>query len=321
MTIVLPDLRAILEHTYEVVWLLDPKSSKLHYINGAFEALWGRSVEQLLTAPNTKTFVRSTVHPDDRARYDRGVELRDLGGGHFDIEYRILRPNGEVRWVRSRSRPYLGGEGGLVVGMTEDITERKRHEEQLESHRRELEDAYARLQEAVITDPLTGLKNRRGLQAGLERVEADARRHRTAISVVAADIDHFKLYNDAYGHPAGDNVLVAVSTIIQRSMRPTDLAARVGGEEFLVLLPETEHLGATAAAERIRRAVAYARWPHRPVTASFGCSTWHPDQDCSPSTLFAAADKAMYESKHTGRNRVTHINDMVPADIPQALPV
>jgi len=320
MPTVLPDLRAILEHTYEVVWLLDPSSGKLHYINGAFETLWGRRVEQLLVAPSTTSFLSSTVHPDDRARYDRGVELRDMGGGHLDIEYRILRPNGEVRWVRSRSRPYLGGEG-LIVGMNEDITERKRHEEQLEAHRRELEEAYARLQEAVITDPLTGLKNRRGLQAGLERVEADARRHRTAISVVATDIDHFKLYNDAYGHPAGDNVLVAVSTIIQRSMRPTDLAARVGGEEFVVLLPDTDRSGAIAAAERIRRAVAYARWPHRPVTASFGCSTWHPDEACSPSTLFAAADKAMYESKNTGRNRVTHILDMAQAEIAEPLTV
>ncbi len=307
MPAVPPDLGAVLDHTHEVVCLIDTAGRRVLYVNAAYEVVWGRPRADVLASPDGLALLADTVHPDDRPRsgYPGGPRLANGA----EVEYRVLRPGGDVRWVRSRFRPYAGGPAGWVVGVTEDVTARKRHEDQLDAHRRELEAAYARLQEAVVTDPLTGLKNRRGLQAALLRAESAAERHGTPVSLIAADIDHFKRYNDAHGHPAGDTVLVAVATLIQRSQRPTDTAARVGGEEFVVLLPEVDRAGAVAGAERLRRAVAHARWPHRPVTASFGVATWEPGACARPDELFAAADRALYRSKHAGRNRVIHADD------------
>ncbi len=322
MPAVLPDLRAILDQTHEVVWLIDQSDRRVLYINATYEKVWGRSLDALLAALDCFQFIASTIHPEDRTRYLETVESGFPSG--VDHEYRILRPCGEVRWLRSRSQPYDASDDPahkLVVGMSEDITSRKRHEEQLEAHRHELEAAYTQLQVAVITDPLTGLKNRRALQLGLERTEADAREHTTPVSIIAADIDHFKSYNDTYGHPAGDSVLVAVSNIILRSLRPTDLAARVGGEEFTLLLPDTDRVGAVAAAERLRRAIAHARWPHRPVTVSLGVATWWPtDNSTSTAELIAQADKALYRSKADGRNRVTHAEEVAGATKPVTVP-
>jgi diguanylate cyclase (GGDEF)-like protein/PAS domain S-box-containing protein len=302
------DLREILDQTLEVVWLLDPAQRHISYINAAFERVWGRSVDELLLSSDPIGYLRSTIHPDDRDRFSYWLEWPHAEEAPW--EFRILRPTGDARWIRARLRPYGESHSGQVIGICQDITEFKRHEEQLEAHRQELEEAYARLQEAVVTDPLTGLKNRRGLQAGFDRLEMDARRHQTPISVVAIDIDHFKTYNDTYGHPAGDTVLVAISTLVQRTLRPTDLAARVGGEEFVVVLQDTDAPGAIAAAERIRKAITQARWPHRPVTASFGVSTWTLLTDRPMDTILEEADRALYHSKHHGRNRVSHIEDM-----------
>ena len=308
---VTPNLEAILDQTLEVVWLWDPDARRPVYVNRAFARVWGRPAEAFLNAPCAQAFLRSTLHPDDRERYGRNASAPPADGSA--VEYRVLRPHGEVRWVRSRSKPYLDphpGAGDWVIAITEDITERKRHEDQLEAQRKALEEAYLHLQEVVVTDPLTGAKNRRGLEAALERAVDDARRHGTPVSAVAIDIDHFKVYNDSFGHPAGDSVIVAVATIVQRTLRPTDLGARVGGEEFTVLLPDTDRAGAEAAAERIRRAIAHARWQHSPVTASLGCATWTPGTGQSPADLLADADRALYQSKRDGRNRVTHRADM-----------
>jgi PAS domain S-box-containing protein len=235
-----PKFEAILEHTTEVVWLFDRARRRLIYINAAFERVWLRPSDEVLLASDTLAFLTSTFHPEDRDRFKALTQSQ-----HFaPVDLRILRPLGEIRWVRIRLH---STDDNTILGFCEDITEFKRHEEQLEAHRLELEEAYSKLQEAVVTDPLTGLKNRRGLNSGLERFVMDAHRHSQPISAVAMDIDHFKTYNDTYGHPAGDTVLMAIATIIQRSLRPTDLAARVGGEEFLILLPDTDKEGAISA--------------------------------------------------------------------------
>jgi len=319
MTTVAPDLEALLDQTLEVVWLWDADARRPVYVNHAFARVWGRPVESFLRAECAAGFLRSTIHPDDRERFGRNAAQPPADG--TAVEYRVLRPHGEVRWVRSRSKPYFGhphaDAGHWVIGITEDITERKRHEDQLEAQRKALEEAYLHLQEVVVTDPLTGAKNRRGLDAALDRAIEDARRHGSPVSAVALDIDHFKFYNDSYGHPAGDSVIVAVATIVQRTLRPTDLGARVGGEEFTVLLPDTDRAGAEAAAERIRKAIANARWQHAPVTASLGVATWTAASGQPPVELLADADRALYQSKHNGRNRMTHVADM-PAAAPPA---
>lgn len=172
--------------------------------------------------------------------------------------------------------------------------------------------AESELQLLARVDGLTGLNNRRTLGEILDREWRQARRTRRAFSLLFADIDHFKAYNDTYGHQAGDNALLEVAHCISENIRlPTDSAARYGGEEFIVVLPDTAENGAAQIAERIRSAIANRAIEHAGsefgrVTASIGFATWTPDAEngMEVSDVIKAADQALYAAKATGRNRV-----------------
>jgi diguanylate cyclase (GGDEF)-like protein len=160
--------------------------------------------------------------------------------------------------------------------------------------------------EATI-DPLTGMYNKRVLMTRLSEAVALGRRQGTPTSVLLMDADHFKQVNDVHGHPTGDAVLRFISDTVRRNLRESDTAGRYGGEEFVIVLPATDTVGATVVAERIRNGIGAS-----PVivgnlrlaqTISIGVSTWNPGMR-GPEDLVAAADEAMYEAKRTGRNRV-----------------
>ena len=161
----------------------------------------------------------------------------------------------------------------------------------------------ARLAELASIDELTGVKNRRRFREDLEMLHAVASRQGTPLSVVMADVDHFKQFNDSFGHPAGDTVLRDVSTALQENVRAQDVVARYGGEEFVVLLPATVLTDALILAERLRDGVAGFDWPLRPITISLGVATAGTDP-AGPDSLIEAADRALYRAKRSGRNRV-----------------
>ena len=129
------------------------------------------------------------------------------------------------------------------------------------------------LAELASTDELTGVKNRRRFREDLALLFAQADRQRWPLSLIMLDIDHFKQYNDAFGHPAGDRVLQRVGETLRSTVRGHDVVARYGGEEFVVLLPATDADEAQNIAERLRSAIDRQDWPHRSVTASFGAAT------------------------------------------------
>jgi two-component system cell cycle response regulator len=162
----------------------------------------------------------------------------------------------------------------------------------------------ARLAELATVDELTGVKNRRRLRNDLETQTALAVGEGTPLSIVMLDVDHFKSYNDAFGHPAGDEVLRGVGETLIRAVRRNDVVARYGGEEFAILLPTAGVDEAMEVARRIRAAIADRDWPNRAITASLGVATLGPDTP--PESLVERADLALYHSKHTGRDRVTH---------------
>lgn len=170
--------------------------------------------------------------------------------------------------------------------------------------------AQAELVRLAATDPLTGLSNRRVLDSRLDEEWLRARRNGSPLSVLFVDVDHFKGFNDTYGHAAGDEVLTAVAECIDSVVRrAVDLVARYGGEEFAVVLPETPAEGAAAVAEKIRRKVqgmklSFGASEHGTVTVSVGCATCLPAQGGSASGLMAAADAQLYAAKSAGRNRV-----------------
>lgn len=169
------------------------------------------------------------------------------------------------------------------------------------------------LRSQTFSDGLTGVANRRQFDVTLEREMRRALRTGNPLSLLMIDIDHFKDYNDYYGHQQGDGCLIQVAAELAAMLkRPTDLLARYGGEEFAAILPDTNAQQALQMAEAIRLRTADLRIPHektgdqlRHITVSIGAATKHPDQPLEIAALIGAADRALYLSKRTGRNRVT----------------
>jgi diguanylate cyclase (GGDEF)-like protein len=170
--------------------------------------------------------------------------------------------------------------------------------------------AQEQLRLLSFTDALTGLSNRRLFEEFSTREWKRACRDKTILSALMIDVDMFKTYNDRYGHQAGDKCLAAVAGAIGSAVnRPGDLTARYGGEEFVVMLPGTPYEGCAFLAERIRKNVEALQLPHGNspfgrVTISIGMATTMPDHHSNTAMLIEEADKALYEAKHTGRNRV-----------------
>lgn len=158
---------------------------------------------------------------------------------------------------------------------------------------------FAKTLELSLRDPLTGLANRRLMDIMLDNSIGIAKRYGTPLSVLIADIDFFKQYNDTYGHSAGDELLARLAGILRNNMREIDLAVRYGGEEFLILLPETGCDKATEIAERVRKTIQ----SEAGVTISFGVTCYRPTEN--RDDMIARADEALYKSKQEGRNRVT----------------
>jgi len=162
----------------------------------------------------------------------------------------------------------------------------------------------AELEQLSKTDPLTGVSNRRHLMELVEHELRQARRYRRSLSLVMVDLDHFKRVNDDHGHQVGDQVLVAAVDAIRRSVRDSDVIGRYGGEEFLLLLPNTDEDGAREVAERCRRLIAEARVGTIAVTASLGVATYPGTAGDNLDDLLHVADEALYRAKESGRDRV-----------------
>lgn len=196
---------------------------------------------------------------------------------------------------------------------------RERLEQQLHLVSDGLAEANAELSSLALKDGLTNIANRRAFDAAMQRELARARRDGTSVALLMLDVDHFKKFNDSYGHQAGDACLRRIaSTISSQVTRPADLPARYGGEEFVVLLPATSPHGVATVAERIREAVAALQIEHANsvegrVTVSIGGATMNPAIDADPAHLISAADKALYEAKREGRNQFKVNSDVLSA--------
>jgi two-component system cell cycle response regulator len=196
------------------------------------------------------------------------------------------------------TKPFHGGELLARVGVGRRIVELHR---QLEAKNRLLE-------ELALTDPLTGLPNRRAIEDWATRQLSGAQRYGFSFLVVLADLDHFKAVNDTYGHDAGDSVLKKFSEILRANSRRSDICGRMGGEEFLLILTHTTEENARIVIERIRRALEAVKFDFDgasfTVTASFGIRGFEGTQPADFNQLVIQADAALYAAKRAGRNRI-----------------
>lgn len=306
--------RLIAENASDVVSLMDC-DGRITYVSPSCERVLGFLPDEMLRmAPF------AIVHPDDADRLRRHFNQLVCGEPVTSIECRVLHKTGRHLWLEMNWRG-ITNEVGVVEQLqvsSRDVTDKRENvqrleekERELQAHKRELEQKNRQLKALADTDALTGLKNRRAFEDRLEQELARARRHGHPLSLVLLDIDHFKSYNDSYGHPKGDDVLRQVGRLLSRMMRDTDFAARYGGEEFAILLSQTDRGGAKQVAERLRKGIEDAAWEERPITASLGVASLAAGMDTVPE-LIEHADRALYRSKEAGRNRVSVANPVAP---------
>ncbi|MEX2516394.1 MAG: diguanylate cyclase [Gammaproteobacteria bacterium] len=235
------------------------------------------------------------IHPDDLERVAAEVKHHDeTGAESFEQEYRIVCADGRVRWIYDRTVVERGDDGLAhhYQGIVMDITERKEAEE--------------RIRVLATTDGLTGILNRKEFTRLLESEIDRVNRYATQLSLIMYDLDHFKQINDNHGHDTGDKVLQTVVKLVCSNIRSVDIAARWGGEEFMVLLPQSSLEAARKIAEKLRLTVSRHDFGKTgSVTASFGVVEFVPGEDSN--SLLKRVDKALYKAKNNGRNRVESI--------------
>ena len=270
---------------------------QIGYASPSSVRIVGWRPEQLVGTP-----ALAGVNPEDLVRVEETVAALKRGDTEeARIAYRTRHREKSEIWVESTLRVTraLGGKIDGVVAITRDVTQQKNMEEKLET--------------LATEDGLTGLANRRRFDERLLEEWGRAHRERTPLALLIIDLDHFKKFNDEYGHPAGDECLRVIGGILgAEAKRTADLAARYGGEEFAMLLPNTDAEGCAQIAEKILREIRRAGMAHRlnlpsgRVTASIGGAVFRPSADRSAgrASLIEAADAALYTAKRGGRDRL-----------------
>jgi diguanylate cyclase (GGDEF)-like protein/PAS domain S-box-containing protein len=311
-------MRLLMDHSSDVVILTDLDGQRL-YVSPAVREVTGYEADQFLGLT-----WRDYVHEADSHEVGARIEEARATRGSRVISFRVKHAAGAEVWVEAnmkyfRDRTFVlmqsekdsgiqrncgpDGDEGFVITMR-DVTASRRAE-------MELERANAELASLARKDSLTGLANRRSFDEVLQTAWSEALAGGWPLAVLMIDVDHFKQFNDCYGHQRGDLCLrdVAVA-IISGLFHPDDMAARYGGEEFAVILPRTSIDHAAQVAERIRHAVHDLRRPHvasplGSLTISVGVAAALPVRHGDPLAVVRAADEALYTSKHEGRNRTT----------------
>ena len=292
--------RLVTENSRDVIIVADFNGNR-SYVSSASVSMGGWKPEEALALTSLQL-----VHPDDQ--YKAMAAMRELRSGREDtlVECRVRKANGDYLWVEAALRLIRDPGTGLPSGIlntVRDISERKRSEQQLR-------EAYRAVEALALTDVLTGLANRRRFDQYLAIEWRRSMRDSQPLSLLMLDVDLFKAYNDTYGHQRGDNCLKQIAEACMDVVsRPGDLVARFGGEEFVVVLPNTESEGALQVANEICESLRSRRLPHTGspfgiITISIGCATLIPQAGMHAPDLIAMADHALYTAKHNGRNQV-----------------
>ncbi|RMJ02704.1 putative diguanylate cyclase YdaM [Marinobacter litoralis] len=291
-------LQAVLDNLDALVYVSDFETHELLYMNAYGRQRWGeidgRKCWQVLQ------------NADGPCSFCTNHLLRTPEGSPTPPHVWEFRNPIDQRWYQCRDQAIPWPNGKLVrLEIATDISERKQIELALQA-------AHERAQTAALEDELTGLPNRRAFFQFGKQMLHQALRNRSTLSMVMVDLDFFKRVNDTYGHQAGDEVLIRVSEVMQARLRDSDLIARMGGEEFVLLLPETPINKACEIAQQLRviiRALGVLHEGHTiELSASFGITSNRPN-DPNLEALLQRADQALYQSKEQGRDRISIYTD------------
>jgi len=296
--------RDTVDRLAEGVFIIDASNGRFVDANAAVLKTLGYTREEFLALQLFDIVAGETSEIFERTVQE--VKARLSAHGQCDVGRRLFRTKlGHCFPVDVRISVVTGENACLHACIVRDITKQVAYEDQLHDYQSSLEEANLELRALATTDALTGIRNRAAFDERLAEEVERLRRHGRPLSLILLDVDHFKLFNDRFGHTAGDEVLRSVGGILRDVGRAMDVVARYGGEEFALILPDTDHSGAMVIAERCRRGIASADWPCRPITVSVGVTT----SDSGPvghQEFLDEADQALYYSKRHGRNRVTH---------------
>ncbi|GAB3382488.1 hypothetical protein GCM10027567_30380 [Spongiibacter taiwanensis] len=268
------------------------------------------------TAELLETDFQTITYPDDLQKdLDLLTEALDGKRDTYRIEKRYIRKDESLVWVQLNVSVVRDRSGSprYLLSQIQDITTQKEAINALNQRGNELEAANRHLQDIAMTDPLTLVRNRRAFDVELERLVAEATASNGHLSLLLVDVDHFKAYNDALGHPAGDAALKAVSNALLGGARAKDVVARYGGEEFAIILPHTDAEACRHVAERLRRNIENISALPSAITASIGSATQNPHRhgdELPPRNLLKRADLALYAAKEAGRNLSLHFDDL-----------
>ena len=316
MTLPLPEIRPVacdepgvyrtlLESTRAIPWRIDWATMRFTYIGPQIEELLGWTPSSWLTVNDWA----DRIHEEDRHKTVDFCVAQSQQGVDHEADYRALTRDGDQVWIRDVVHVVRRPDGSVdsLVGFMFDITARKQAEDKILQLQRELEVLSYR-------DSLTGVANRRMFDT-LYPVEWEkARNSGEPLSLVVIDIDYFKQYNDHYGHVQGDECLRRVAQAMDAgATKPRDLCARLGGEEFVLLLPATDAEAARTVAERCRKLLRQQELPHarsgtgRIVTVSMGAGTIVPGAQDDALVFLDRIDRRLYQAKSAGRDRICDV--------------